>query len=491
MSPFLILGIGVATLLILIIVLRVHAFLALICSAIAVSLLAPLPDPEVIAKAKELFSGDLALIGVAIPGPNAIDRVATAFGTTAGKIGIVIATAAIIGRCLIDSGAADRIVRKLVALFGERSCPVSLMTSGFVLSVPVFFDTVFYLLLPLARSMRRRTGKPYLLLILSMGAGASITHSLVPPTPGPLMIAGELGIDLGIMISVGLLTAACTAVVMLGFVTLLSRWIEVPMRDLADGYQDPAPLPDDKLPSLSMSLLPILLPVLLITANTVVSSLAGSADAGSLWESLAPWTAIIGNANLAMLLAAAMALFVLWRQRRPSREELSKIIEHSLMSGGVIILITAAGGAFGAMLQAAGIGPAIEELFTGEPGQTIGGVKLILMGFFIAFLIKFAQGSSTVAMLTTAGIMAALIGTPEAIGYHPVYVACAIGFGAQCGNWMNDSGFWIFAKMSGLTEMETLKTWTVTVSTLAIVGLLFTILFSKLLPLVGPIAAVN
>nr|MBC8393380.1 gluconate permease [Deltaproteobacteria bacterium] len=107
-----------------------------------------------------------------------------------------------------------------------------------------------------------------------------------------------------------------------------------------------------------------------------------------------------------------------------------------------------------------------------------------LMGFFIAFLIKFAQGSSTVSMITTSAMLAGLVQTPASIGFHPVYLACAIGFGAQCGNWMNDSGFWIFAKMSGLTETETLKTWTVTVSTLAVVGLCFTILFAKVLPLI-------
>ena len=175
----------------MIIVLRVHAFLSLITAAIVVSVLAP---------------GGLAV---------KISRVAEAFGTTAGKIGIVIALAAVIGRCLIESGAADRIVRLFVGLLGEKHCAVSLMSSGFVLSVPVFFDTVFYLLLPLARSMHRRTNKRYLLLILAMGAGASITHSLVPPTPGPLIIAETLGIDLGMMIMVGLLVAIPTSIVML------------------------------------------------------------------------------------------------------------------------------------------------------------------------------------------------------------------------------------------------------------------------------------
>ena len=145
-------------------------------------------------------------------------------------------------------------------------------------------------------------------------------------------------------------------------------------------------------------------------------------------------------------------------------------------------------GAFGAMLREAQIGPAIENLFVGGGASHIAGLKVIFMGFAVACLLKFAQGSSTVSMITTAGMMASLILGPDGsyvqIGYHPVYVAAAIGFGAQCGNWMNDSGFWVFAKMGGLTEVETLRTWTVTVSLMAVIGLFVTVAFAKMLPLV-------
>jgi len=460
LNPLIILAIGVAVVIGMIVVLRINAFLALITAAIVVSLLAP---------------GELS---------EKISRVAVEFGRTAGKIGVVIALAAVIGRCLIDSGAADRIVRMFLRLLGEKRCAVSLMSSGFVLSIPVFFDTVFYLLLPLARSMHRRTSKSYLLLILAMGAGASITHSLVPPTPGPLLIAAELGIDLGIMISVGLLVAIPTAVLILFFANQLARRIEIPMRPLASGVPEPEPLADDKLPGLLWSLMPILLPVLLISANTIAKTLADRPDAGAAAKRALEITSVIGNANLAMLLAAAVAIVVLWRQRRPGKDELAKIIESSLMSGGVIILITSAGGAFGKMLEAAQIGPAITKIVVGEAASQIGGMSMLFIAFFVAFLIKFAQGSSTVSMIATSGMLAPLIVSKEVLGYHPVYIATAIGFGAQCGNWMNDSGFWIFAKMSGLTEVETLKTWTVTVSFLAVIGFLFSVLFANILPLV-------
>lgn len=444
----------------MIVVLRINAFVALISAAIVVSLLAPGEPAE------------------------KISRVAFAFGKTAGGIGIIIAMAAVIGRCLIESGAADRVVRMFLRLLGEKRCSISLMSSGFILSIPVFFDTVFYLLLPLARSMHRQTKKSYVLLILAMGAGASITHSLVPPTPGPLLIATELGIDIGMMISVGLLVAAPTAIVILLFIGWLSKRMDIPMRPLEGGRAEPEPLADDKLPGLVWSLMPIVLPVVMISANTVFKTLAGKEGAGAGVIKAGQLTAIIGDANLAMLMAAAVAIIVLWRQRRPSRDELAKVIESSLMSGGVIILITSAGGAFGKMLQAANIGDAITGMVVGESAGPISGTPMLFIAFFVAFLIKFAQGSSTVAMITASGILAPLIVSGEALGFHPVYIATSIGFGAQCGNWMNDSGFWIFAKMSGLTEVETLKTWTVTVSLLAIVGFGFSVLFAMILPLV-------
>jgi GntP family gluconate:H+ symporter len=457
--PLITLAVGIAVVIGMIVALRINAFLALITAAIVVSLLAP---------------GEFA---------EKISRVADAFGTTAGKIGVVIALAAVIGRCLIDSGAADRVVRMFVRLFGEKRCAVSLMSSGFVLSVPVFFDTVFYLLLPLARSMHRRTGRSYLLLILAMGAGASITHSLVPPTPGPLIIAGTLGIDLGTMIMVGLLCAAPTAVAILFFVGWLSRRIDIPMRPIEGSESEPEPLPDKQLPALLPSILPIILPVLMISMHTIVSTLARGAGPAATITRIENVTAVLGNANLALLFSAAIALYVLWRQRRPTRLELAGIVETSLMSAGVIILITSAGGAFGAMLKQAQVGEAIQSLMVGDSTQQLGGIKLLFMAFGIATLLKFAQGSSTVSMITTSAMLAALIGPDANLGYHPVYLAAAIGFGAQCCNWMNDSGFWIFAKMGGLTEVETLKTWTVTVSTMAVIGLGFTTLLAMILPL--------
>ncbi|MBN1895833.1 gluconate permease [bacterium] len=457
--PLFILAAGLLTAVVLIIVLRLNAFLSLITASLVVSLMSPGAPAE------------------------KISRVAEAFGATAGKIGIVIALAAVTGSCLIRSGAADRIVRFFVYRTGEKRCEVSLLASGFFLSIPVFYDTVFYLLLPLARSMHVRTKKNYLLLVLCMGAGASITHSLVPPTPGPLIIAGTLGVDIGTMILVGILVSLPTAFIVYFFIRFYAGRFSIPMREFKIAGPETGPAPGGRLPGLAVSLLPVLYPLLAISAHTMVSMLAGAGDAGPRLLHVRAFTALLGDPNAAMLASAAMAILIWIRTKHPGRKAFRDSMENALMSAGVIILITSAGGAFGAMLKAARLGPAVQDLFTaGTAGN--GGTAMLFMGFLMAFIMKFAQGSSTVAMITASAMIAAMIPSRSTLGFHPVYLAAAVGFGAQCGNWMNDSGFWLFAKMGGFTELETLKTWTVTVSLMAVCGFLITWLFSAVLPLI-------
>ena len=460
LHPVIILAVGILTVVGMIIVLRVNAFIALITAAMVVSMLAP---------------GNLA---------EKITRVAEAFGSMAGKIGVVIALAAVIGRCLIDSGAADRIVRLFLSMLGEKRCAISLMSSGFILSVPVFFDTVFYLLVPLARSMYRRTQKNYLKFIMAIAGGAAITHTLVPPTPGPLIIANTLGVDLGVMIIVGVIVAIPSAVAGILYAGWLNRRMNVPMRPIGGGQKELEPLAEHQLPGLVYSILPIILPVLMIATHTIISTLANSAAEISTLKRAAEFTAVVGNPNLAMLVSASIAMFVLWRQRQLTRNELAQVVETSLMSGGVIILITAAGGAFGAMLNAAEIGPAIQNMFAVDGEQQLGGLMLLGIGFFITSLIKVAQGSSTVAMITSSALFGAMITSNDMLGYHPVYLATTIASGSLFGCWLNDSGFWIFVKMGGLTEIEGLKSYTVLTAILSLVGMAVTVLLATVMPLV-------
>ena len=464
MHPLLILLVGMATILVGIVVLRLNAFLALITAAIVVSLLAP---------------GE--------PGVK-IARVAEGFGRTAGTIGIVIALAGIAGKAMMDSGAADRIVRAFLALLGEKRGATALCATGYVLSIPVFFDTVFYLLVPLARSMHVRTGRNYLKYLLAIAAGAGATHTLVPPTPGPLAVAGTLGVDLGTMVLVGAVVALPAAAVGL----LVAGWVDrrmpvVPRAPAgiaapalrASATEAPAP---QALPGLVPSLLPIVLPVLLISSHTVVQSMTARPGVHlAIWSALARYTAIIGNPNLALLVAAAVAMVVYAQQRRVSRADLT-----SLMSAGFLILIMAASGAFGVALQAAQIGPVIERAFVGQTAAsgTGSGLIFLFLGFGVASLIKIAQGSSTVAMITTAAMLAAMLpGNGGGLPFHTVYVATAIASGSLVGSWMNDSGFWMFSKMGGVTELETLKSWTPVLAIVGVTAMVTTLVLALLVPL--------
>jgi GntP family gluconate:H+ symporter len=383
----------------------------------------------------------------------------------------------------MDSGAADRIVRGFLSLLGEKRSSTALMASGFVLSIPVFFDTVFYLLVPLARSMHRRTKKHYLKYAMAITAGGVITHSLVPPTPGPLIMADNLNIDIGVMIMVGSLVAIPAAIVGMLFSGWVDRRMNIPMRPLGGELSEPEPLEDNQLPGLIVSLLPIILPVLLVSTNTIVGTIAEGAADGSGLNRAAGITAVLGDVNLAMLISAAIAMLMLKSKRALTNSQLAKVVEVSLMSGGMIILITAAGGAFGAMLKAAQIGPAIESLFKGSGSQPTGGLMLLGLGAFIASMIKIAQGSCTVAMITSSAMMAAMLTSTETLGYHPAYLATAIGGGSMIGSWMNDSGFWIFVKMTGLTEAEGLKSWTPLVAIVGFTAVLVSFLFALILPM--------
>jgi len=548
MHPLIIMTIGIALVIGLIMKLKVNAFIALITAAVVVSLLAMEPvynDEDLTAALKSIQSdrleelletatvkpanaklsapqkawirqiatgertcsteaGDVRLVVAVLrsekneklmPAPSssrlagsAISRVATAFGNACGSIGIVIALAAVIGTCMMDSGAADRVVRSFMNLLGEKRSPWALMGSGYVLAVPVFFDTVFYLLVPLARSFYRRTGKGYLKCILAITAGGAITHTLVPPTPGPLAMAAALGIDLGTMILVGALVALPAAVAGIVAAGWMDRKYNIPMR-VIPGHVEPETLSDDQLPGLFASLLPVVLPVVMIACHTAADSIAenlaeSSPEIAATAKSLTAYTEVFGNPNFALLISTAIAIWVYVRQRGASKEEMAKLTETSLMSGGVIILITAGGSAFGAMLKAAGVGSSIEAIARDSFGGEISGLVILFLAFGIASLLKIAQGSSTAAMIITAPMMADIV-SGMSLPYHIVYLATAIGAGSLVGSWMNDSGFWIFTKMGGLTEEEGLKTWTPLLVILGLVSMAVTLLLSNVMPLAG------
>ncbi|MDR2438066.1 MAG: GntP family permease [Planctomycetaceae bacterium] len=479
-DPLFILLFGVLTVVGLVVFLRVNAFLSLLAAAMLVSFMTPLASGQ--------FWDDH------------IKELCLAFGTTAGNIGILVAMGAIIGKCMLDSGSADRIVNTLRQLFGEKMIPAALLSSGFILSIPIFYDTTFYLLVPIARSLYKMMRKNYVLYLLSIGLGATLTHTLTPPAPAPVIAAETLNIPLGSLLIVSLLVAALTAPFALGIAFLMNRLLPHPDVHFEDESENTKPehqntktehqkdsdsiIPAAKvIPSLFWSFAPILIPVFLISLQSLLEILEKSKVLiwDTDWFVVKNFCRLLGDPRFALIIAAVISISVLFKTCKLSLQELGNRIETAIFSAGMIILITSAGGAFGAMLRAARIGERIEECFQNETALT--GISLLLLSFVVTAIIKTAQGSSTVAMITSAGIFAGILTDSMVLPFHPAYLAVTIGLGSCVTGWMNDSGFWIFCRMGGIRETDALKTWTIGLILLGISGLIIVLILSQLLPL--------
>jgi GntP family gluconate:H+ symporter len=445
LGPLPILLLSVVFIVVAIAWLRWHAFFALLFAAMLVGLLTAAGQ-----------TGDGRFI-------KTIESVMTEFGVAAGKIGFTIAIASVIGLALMESGAADKIIRRFIAVLGEKRAAFALLGCGFVLSIPVFFDTVFFLLVPLARALSLRTGRDYMLYVVAICAGGVITHSTVPPTPGPLIVAETLKIDLGLTIVGGIVFGILPALAGLLWAKWINRRMPVPVRETSGSslasLGEIAARDEDQLPGFWVSIAPVLVPVGLIALASIVTTAHVGLPAG-----LGPAIEFFGNKNIALLIGAVIALVVYARQKKIGMKEMNAGLAAPLEVAGVIILITSAGGAYGAMIKNAGVGDSVRELASGSS------VNYVLLAWLLAAVVRVAQGSATVAMITASSIMLSIAGT-AGFGIHPFYVFLAIGYGATTLSWMNDSGFWVISRLGGLTEGETLRSWTVLLTIISLVGL--------------------
>ena len=481
MDPFLILLVGIVVVVGGILWLRLHAFLALVAGAFIVAALTP--SDAIVQHA--LDKGMSQEAAYELSEQTIGERVANKFGGTCAKIGILIAMASIVGKCLLESGSADRIVRSTLKLLGEPKAPLAFMSSGFVLGIPVFFDTVFYLLIPLGKAMGMRTGRNYLFFVLCIVGGAAIAHSLVPPTPGPLFVASALNVDLGLMILGGMVVGIITCIPAYFFAMWASKKWPLPVRGSEDvsleELEKLAQRDESQLPPLWLALIPIFLPVVLIAGKTVLSAIFNKVSGGELagWQGgLLGLFDTLGNPNIALAIAAAIALGTLARQQHTDRDKLAATVQSALAGGGLIILITAGGGAFGGVLQQTGIGSSIKDL---SDAYQIG---ILPLAFGVTALVRAAQGSGTVSMITSVGIMAGMATSPEQLGFHPLYLALAIGCGSKPFPWMNDSGFWVVCKMSGMTEIETLRSHSVLLTLMGFTGIIVVMILARIYPMV-------
>lgn len=371
---------------------------------------------------------------------DVVSSVNAGFGGTIGYIGIVIVCGAIIGTFLEKSGGALRLAERTLAIVGERHVPAAMSVVGYVVSMPVFCDSGFVILAPLCRALASRAGITLASAAVALALGLYATHTMVPPTPGPVAAAGILEADLGRVIAWGLLVSGVALVGGWAFAVLVASrvWID-PALPAAGDEAVAAPVSSEDAPGAGRALLPIVVPIVLIVLRSVGAMPSHPFGEGAAAE----WLGFIGQPVVALLVGVALAC-TLPRRFEARMLSASGWVGDAMLAAATIILITGAGGAFGKVLQNSGIADVI--------GDALASANLgIWLPFLIAAGIKTAQGSSTVAIITTAGLLAPLL---EALGLDSAtgraLVVVSIGAGSMVVSHANDSYFWVVTQFSGM-----------------------------------------
>ena len=414
--------IGLALLLVLIIKFKVHAMLSILIGAIAIGLIAGMPFEEIV---------------------TAVDD---GIGNTLKGIALLVGLGSMFGAILEASGGAQTLAVTMVKKFGDEKAAWALGITGLVISIPVFFDAGLIILIPLAFSLAKRTKKSSLFYAIPLLAGLAVGHAFIPPTPGPVLVATMLNVELGWVILVGV-CCGFFAMIVAGPVwgAVCGKKYYVPVPDQIANQED---IDESKLPSFASVVTIIMIPLVLIILKSVagvVPALAG----------VAPLFNFLGQPFAALLIATLAAMFILGTRHGYTMPELEKILTKSLEPTGLILLVTACGGVLRYILQCSGLGEII--------GNAVASINLpiVVVAFLVAALVRICVGSATVAMTMAAGIVAAM---PEIASLSPMYLACvvaAVAGGATVCSHFNDSGFWLVRSLIGLDEKTTLKTWTI------------------------------
>jgi gluconate transporter len=435
-------GLAVAVLLVLVLVVRLHAFVALLLTSLIIAVLGGIPPADIAGVVQE------------------------GMGSTLGYIAVVIGLGAMIGELLQQSGGAERIATTLLQRFGDRNAPWALGLTGLLVAIPVFFDVALILFIPLVYSLTRASGRSLLFYAIPLVAGIAVAHSFIPPTPGPVAVAGLLGADLGWVILFGLI-AGVPAVVVGGIV--FGRYIAdrihlgVP-EAMEEGLE--ASEADRPLPSFGRAVGIIAVPLALILIGTV-SDVALAED-----HAVRRWLQFIGHPFTALTAAALLTFYLLGVRGGYSMDEVQQIVTKGLEPVGLIILVTGAGGVLGEVLIETGVGDALADVMAAY------NLPVVLLAFLIALVVRVSQGSATVSMVTAAGLIAPVV---ESGSYAPPMLGLltiAIASGATVLSHVNDSGFWLVSRYLGMDEQQTLRSWTVMETLVGLVGLVVVLALS-------------
>lgn len=444
---------SIAVLLLLIIRFKVEPFIALIVVALLVALAAGVPTEALVGSAQKASDSLLE----------------KGFGGILGHIAAIIGLGTLLGAILEASGGAQVLMDKLMQAFGEKRAPVAIGLAGLIFGVPVFFDIGIFVLAPLVYVAAQRSGKSIVLFSMPLLAGLSVMHAFMPPHPGPVAAAGLLKVSLGWIIIMGLAVAIPSWFV--GGV-LYSYWIgkritvPVPQEMLVAAEEARKENGDREPPSLGLVLSIIGLPLVLILAGTFGSIL--------LQKGSAPYAiaTFFGTPAVALTISVLLAFWLLGFRRGMTREKIAELSGASLRPVAMILLVVGAGGFFGAVLAATGIGKTLAGELSGL------GLPVIALAYVISCVIRIAQGSATVAIVTTAGIVAPVLADLDYSQPQLALVVMAIAAGSIIASHVNDGGFWIVSRYFGLSVKETLQSWTVLETILSVVGFVVAALLS-------------
>lgn len=411
--------IGIALLMLMIIKFKINPFLALLGTSILIG------------------------FGARLPLANIASGLSAGFGSTMTGVGIVIALGIILGQLLYETGGTEEIANLALRTIGVKRSPIALCITGVIVAIPVFFDAAFVILVSLAKQLSEKTGIPLARFVTALGVGLIIGHCVIIPTPGPMAVAGTVAAPMGAFVGYGIIISVIAAMVGGVFYSKLTvnKFFPEQCGKLKEHVNFDTTRANDRCPG-GLAIFLILLPIVMILVGTIASTMLAEESA------LRPVCAFIGDKNVALFVGVIVAMVSLRKYYKRSMDEM---MAEAGAQAGMVLLITGAGGSFGNIINATGIGDYIVETMQNF------NVPLILLAFILSQVLRAAQGSATVALVTTSAIVAPSIAS---MGASPVLVGLAICFGSVGLSLPNDSGFWVVNRFSGFSFSQTMKAWT-------------------------------
>lgn len=435
---------GIVVLLLLVMRLRVQAFVALMLASLVSGLAAGM---------------DFRVLGSSMQNGMA---------TTLGGIAAIIGLGSVFGKILEASGGAESLARFLLRIFGQRLAPWALMIAGFLISIPVFLDVAFVLLIPVVFALARESGKSLLHYAIPLLAGLAVSHSFIPPTPGPVAATPLIGANIGLVILYGTLIGIPCAI-LAG--PVFGSWIgkKITLSAPASAGDEEGASTTAALPSAWLVLGLILLPIAFIMTGSLLEFSHGiGKDTKALPNTVPAWSKgliLLGSPVVALITVTLLTLWLLGTRRGMSRDRLMELSTESLGPAGLIILVTGAGGVFKQVLTDSGAGKAMAD------GLASHGIPYVVLAWLFAAVMRVLQGSATVAMTTAAGFMGALLVDTAVSAHERAIYVIATASGATILSHVNDSGFWLVSRYLHLSERDTLKSWTVMETIIGVTGL--------------------